>query len=83
MSVEQLLSASFWLVSESLAAFGGGQAPTSIMPPDIQSSSAELLAFKQRWHQNQTLAQRRVEGNLYHMQDFICPWIWFVSVIYC
>lgn len=81
--MEQLLSASFWLVSKSLAACGRGQALTSIVPPDIQSSSAELLAFKQWWHQNQTLTQRCVEGNLYHMQDFVCPWIWSLSVIYC
>ena len=67
------MSGSLWLVSESLAACGRGQAPTSIVPPDIQSSSAELQAFKQWWNQNQSLAQRCVDSDLYHTQDFICP----------
>lgn len=44
--VEQLSSASFRLVSESLAACGGDQALTLIVPPDIPSSSAKLLTFK-------------------------------------
>lgn len=83
MSVEQLLSGSFWLVSESLTACGGGRALTSIMPPDIPSSSAELLTFKRWWNQEQALAQRCVEGNLYHTQDFICLWIWIVLFIIC
>lgn len=68
---EQIFLAGF----RNLVACGRGQALTSIVPPDIQSSSAELLAFQQAWNQTQTLPQICVEGNLYYMQDFICPWI--------